>query len=246
MKTNLKYQNGKLPTKQKSKRVSLGWCALSVLGVYLSCSLILIPASDGLREQYNLMSVDAALAGSGEHTLAMIGSQIFFYLASLLSTVAFFLGASYIVNLAAARQSKRAVGAAAITLAGMNCGTLLSLIVFLFLKLTNPQLTLADSFAEKVLFEGLFYLACVGVMTAATLLLAAKKAPTYICALACTLTMFVIGAVGLELFDNIPFFLNGTILTEDLITMVLSILIYVLHSAVGFFIMMLMTRNPKE
>ena len=247
MKTNLKYQNGRLPQEppKKTKRTSLGWCALTVLGLYLLCSILLFPTSETLREKYNYMLTDIEYNGTLTHKLTLAGSQVLFYLASLLSTSAFFVGASYIVNFAVAKQKERAIGAATITLVGINCSTLLSMIVFLFLKLAHPQLTLASSFAEKVFIEGLFYLACVGVMTVATLLLAAKNASVYICSFACTLTMFVIAAVGLELFDNIPFFRNGTVLTEDVATMILSMLIYVLHAFIGFVIMLKMTKRPK-
>ncbi len=246
MKTNLKYQNGRLmqEPKKNSPRTSLLRCALNVLGAYLVCSLVLSPLSASLRESYDYMTSDVEYNGTLIHTLTYIGSVAFFYLSSLLSTAAFFIGASYIVNCAIARRKNKALGAAAITLAGMNIGTLLSLAAFVFLRISNPRVSIPDSTMSTFLYEGLFYLGCVAAMTAAVFLLCSRNAPLYLYSVSCAVIMFI-GSAGLELFENTRFFLSGTILTEDVIKMILSMLLHVLHAGIGFLIMLRMTRREK-
>ena len=246
MKTNLKYQNGNLPqnAKHKYKRFSLSWCALAVLGTFLICSLVLTPISDALKEEYNLGKTDVAINGTLGHTMLSAGAEVFFYLSSMLSTVGLFLGASYIVNFAVTKRKKNALISATITLAGLNCGAILSLLAFLILKISSPRLTLAASAVEDMLINGLFYLVCILIITALTFLLARKKTPLYIYAMTCSLVMYVCAA-GLELFDNVPFFLNGTILQEDVKKMIISMILYMIHALIGFLIMMRMTKRPK-
>ena len=247
MKTNLKYQNGTLPKQPKKKdlRTSLGWCALTVLGIFLACSIIFTPASASLRDRYDLMTTDVEFNGTVSHKLTMIGSQVLFYISSLLSTAAFFVGASYIVNFAVARQRNKALGASAITFIGLNLGTLLTLGAYVIIKIGSPKVSLPDSFIETVLFEGLFHLICVGAVTALTHLLVSKRAPLYLYAM-CSCTVMFLSAAGLELFENVPFFLNGTVLTEDVVKMILSMLLYVLHAFIGFVIMLRMMRRPHK
>ena len=246
MKTNLKYQNGRLPQEppKKTKRTSLGWCALTVLGLYLLCSILLSPTSEELREKYNYMLTDVEYNGTLTHKLTLAGSQVLFYLSSLLSTVAFFFGASYIVNFRITRAKEKAIGASVITLLGMNVSTLLPMLAFAVLIMRDSGISLPDSFIETVLINGVFSVVCTAGVTLLIFLLASKKAPLYLFATISATVMFVCAA-GLELFDNIPFFLNGTVLTEDVVKMILSMLIYVLHAFIGFVIMLKMTKRPK-
>lgn len=245
MKTNLKYQNGKLPTKKKSKRLSLGRCALIVIGAYLLCSVALSPISAALGQEYEFGKTDVAVDGTFYHTMLSVGAQVFFYLSSLLSTAAFFVGASYIVNFAIASRRDSALGAAAITFLGLNVGSLLTLGAYVILRIGNPRISLTDSTASAILYEGLFALVCVGAVTAGSFLLVSKRVSLIVYPLTCATIMFV-GAVGFELAENIPFFLNGTVLSEDVIRMILSMLIYVVHAFVGFVIMLRMIRKAPK
>lgn len=240
MKTDLKYANGQIAIKKTDPRDLLGVCALLVIGINLICSLALSPLSRALTNAADSMAVDVELDGSTLHVLADIGAQVLFYLSGFLATAAFFIGAGYILRFAQKSLTERAVGSAVITYIGLSISTLSVLAAFIFLRIGDGSITLSEPMT--LLYDVLFSLLRVGGVLAAILVLTKKGVKPYIQAIVCSAFMFLCAA-GLELVENIPFFLKGMILSEDVVNMVISMLLYALHAAVGFFVMLRIVRK---
>jgi hypothetical protein len=240
MKTDLKYANGHTATKKADVRDLLWVCALLVIGINLLCTLALSPLSRALTNAADAMAVDVELEGGALHIITNIGAQVLFYLSGFLATAAFFIGAGYIARFAMQKKTDRALGSAVITYIGVSVGTLTVLIAFFFLRLSDGAITLSEPVA--LLYDVLFSLLRVGGVLAATLVMAKKGVKAYIHAIFCAAFMFLCAA-GLELVENIPFFLKGMMLSEDVVNIVISMLLYALHAAVGFFVMMRVVRK---
>ncbi len=240
MKTDLKYSNGAVPKGRREPRELLWVCALLVIGINLLCSLLISPLSRTLTSVSDAMSVDVELEGSAAHILAGAGAQVLFYLSGFLSTAAFFIGAGYILRFAMQKKTDRSVGAAVITYIGLSVSTLSVLVAFIFLRIGDGSVTLSEPLA--LLYDVLFSLLRVGGVLAAVVFMVKKRVKPYVCAIVCAVFMFLCAA-GLELVENIPFFLRGTVLSEDVASIVISMLLYALHAAVGFFVMIRVVRK---
>ena len=242
MKTDLKYANGHLEKKKRDPRDLLSICALLVILINLLCAFVLSPLSRSLSSAAEAMSVDVELEGSLMHTLSEIGAQALFYLSGFLSTAAFFIGAGYILRFAIRQKTDCVVGSAIISYIGLSVSTLSVLVAFIFLRIGDGTIALSEPMA--LLYDVLFSLLRVGGILAAVLIMTKKRIKPYICAIVCSVFMFLCAA-GLELLENIPFFLKGNMLSEDVANMVISMLLYALHAAVGFLVMMWMVRKAQ-
>ena len=242
MKTDLKYSNGQIKKKKADPRDLLGVCALLVIGINLICAFLLSPLSRTLSSAADAMSVDVELDGSITHILAQIGAPALFYLSGFLSTAAFFIGAGYILRFAIRKKTDCVVGSAIISYIGLSISTLSVLVAFIFLRIGDGTIALSEPMA--LMYDVLFSLLRVGGILAAVIIMTKKRIKPYICAIVCSVFMFLCAA-GLELVENIPFFLKGNMLSEDVANMVISMLLYALHAAVGFFVMMWMVRKSQ-
>lgn len=232
--------NDKKKIKSPARRVSLGREALFVIMINLAVVLVLTPVYQGLGGIASEMAVDVARDGSFLHVLCNVSAALFFYLSSFLGTAAFFIGASYVVRFAMRGNARNVLASGAVLYVGMSVSTLVTMLVFLIVRASDPSVTLSEP--ETFLYDVLFLLFRVSaVALCAWYLVKARVRAPYI-ALAVSVFMFVCAA-GLELIENIPFFVRGTMLTEDIVNIVVSMLLYALHAAVGFFIMLRMLRK---
>ena len=240
MKNNLKYQNGTVRKKQKSRRDSLGCEALFVILINLVCVLVLTPVYQGLGALAFDMSVDVARDGSFLHVLCDTLAGALFYISSFLGTCAFFIGASYMVRFAMRSNAPKLAASSVILYIGMSVSTVVTLLVFLIIRIGDPSVTLSDPMT--LLYDVLFLLFRVGVIAVAAWLLTRKRVKASVIAILCAVFMFVCAA-GLELIENIPFFIKGTMLAEDVTSLVVSMLLYAAHGVLGWFVMMRMMRK---
>ncbi len=240
MKTNLKYQNARLPSSKKSKRESLFFEAAAVIAINLLCVAVLTPLYKWLGYLCSDMSVDAARDGSFLHAVCEVGAGVLFYLSSFLGTAAFFIGAAYVERFALRNNISKAVGGGAVLYIGMSVPTVLTLLALFVLKLSDPSVTLSEPLV--LLYDALFMLFRVAVITAAAVLLSRRRVKVHVQVLLCCVFMFLCGA-GLELAENIPFFLKGTVLAQDVFSMVVSMLLYAIHATLGYIIMMRLLRK---
>ena len=240
MKNNLKYQNRAAQKPKKSRRDSLGWEALFVILINLVCVLILTPIYQGLGGIAYEMSVDVARDGSFLHVLCDTLAGALFYISSFLGTCAFFIGASYMVRFAMRSNAPKLAASSVILYIGMSVSTVVTLLVFLIIRIGDASVTLSDPMT--LLYDVLFLLFRVGVIAVAAWLLTRKRVKASVIAILCAVFMFVCAA-GLELIENIPFFIKGTMLAEDVTSLVVSMLLYAAHGVLGWFVMMRMMRK---
>ncbi len=237
MKTNLKYQNGRIPAdNKKDRRDSLGIEALAVCLINLLCTAALTPLYQWFGSVARSLSVDVEMDGSFAHILCELGANVFFYITSFLGTAAFFIGASYVARAALSHRYGRCAAASAVLYAGMSVPTLLTLISYLIVKLADPgSITLSNPMA--LLHDALFLLFRVAVIASAACLLSRKNKKPRVCAALSAVFMFLCAA-GLELVENISFFMKGNILTVDIVNMTVSMLLYAIHALLGYIIML--------
>ncbi|MBQ2863549.1 MAG: hypothetical protein IJE84_05165 [Clostridia bacterium] len=237
-----------MKNKQKNKKGSasvrrvdsLGFEALAVILINLVCVLILTPAYQGLGEIAGDMSVDVARDGSFLHRLCEIFAAGLFYLSSFLGTAAFFVGAACIVRAATKDSRDRVIGASVILYIGMSVSTIVTLLVFLIVRASSPSVTLAEPMT--LLYDVLFLLFRVGAVALGAWFFTRAKAGIRIISLAAAVFMFFCAA-GLELVENIPFFLRGTMLTEDVVSLVVSMMLYAVHAVLGYIVMTRLLRR---
>ena len=219
---------------------SLGFEALAVILINLVCVLILTPAYQGLGEIASSMSVDVARDGSFAHRLCEVVAACVFYLSSFLGTVAFFIGAACILRAATRGNRDKVIGASVILYIGMSVSTIVTLLVFLIVKASSPSVTLAEPMT--LLYDVLFLLFRVGAVALGAWFFTRARVSIRIISLATAVFMFFCAA-GLELVENIPFFLRGTMLTEDVVSLVVSMSLYAAHAVLGYIVMTRLLRR---
>ena len=239
MKNTLTYI--KNPLEQKKSRLdSLLWEGIFVILVNMLCVIVLTPIYQGLGQAAVNMSVDVARDGSFLHILCDVSAAVFFYLSSFLGTAAFFVGASYIVRAAIRGSRERLIASSVILYIGMSVSTLVTLLVFMIIRMGDPTVTLAEPIT--LLYDVLFLsFRVIAIALAAYFLVRARARVQVISAICATFMFFC--AAGLELVENIPFFLRGTILTEDIINLGISMLLYAIHGVIGYIIMVKLIRK---
>ena len=229
--------NNRKNKKSTPRPLSLGREALTVIMINLAVVLILTPIYQGLGGLASDMAVDVARDGSPLHVLCNVSAAVLFYLSSFLGTVAFFVGASYIVMSALRGERSLVLSSSVILYIGMSVSTVVTLLVFLIISASDPSVTLSDPLT--LLYDVLFLLFRVTAVALCAWFFARARVRVPFIALAIAVFMLLCAA-GLELIENIPFFLRGAMLTEDVVNLVVSMLLYALHGVLGWFVMMRM------
>lgn len=233
MKKNVKYNS-------PSRRDSLGFEALAVILINLAVVLFITPIYQGLGGLASEMAVDVARDGSFLHVLCDVSAAVLFYLSSFLGTAAFFIGASYIVRFAMRANRDKTIASSVILYIGMSVSTVVTMLVFMIVRMGDSSVTLSEPMT--LLYDVLFLLFRVCAVAAGAWFFARGRVRPPFIALAISVFMFLCAA-GLELFENMSFFIRGTMLTEDIVNIALSMLLYALHAALGYIIMLRMIRR---
>ena len=228
---------------KKDIRSSLVYNMLFVIGVSLVCYLLLSPLSEWLSNTAYTMSVDVEQKGGFAHMACEIGAQVIFYLSSFLMTATFFVGAAYIVRFAQTKAPSRMLTSASILILGMSSSNIIQLCVYAIVRMRTPYTYLADPYG--MLFNECVIVGSALLITLAAFLISRTKASGAVYSGVCALGMFLI-STGIELYDNIPFFIKGIILREDVVKMIISLVLYMLHAILGFIIMWLFLTKKEE
>lgn len=224
---------------KKDKRNSLLFCMLIVFGISFVCSFFLTPFYQWLGELSEAFSVDIEKKDTPLHLLCEIGANVFFYLTSFLGTVSFFIGAAYVCRFAYMGKRSKSAGASATIFCAMFAPTAIALVIFLFRKLGEQKgeyVRLADPMG--IVFDILFLLFRVLVIAvvASKLSKSSERASAHRYAIFCAVFMLVC-AVALEFWDTtLPFLLAGRVFAVDVLLMILSYGLYVIHAVVGYIV----------
>ena len=245
-------QQMQMAENKRDKRNSLLFCMLIVFGISFVCSFFLTPFYQWLGELSDAFSVDIEKKDTPLHFLCEAGANVFFYLTSFLGTASFFIGAAYVCRFAYMGQRAKSAGASATIFCAMFGPTAIALIIFLFRKLGEQKgeyVRLADPMG--IVFELLFLLFRVIVIAvvASKLSRAPERASAHRYAVFCAVFMLVC-AVALEFWDTtLPFLIAGRILAVDVLLIILSYGLYVIHAVVGYIIVRRFIdgrRTPKQ
>lgn len=240
-KSKNKIDNKKI---KKARLESLGTEAWSIILVNLLCVIILTPLYQLLGSLASGMAVDVEMKGGFLHILCDVGANVLFYLASFLGTAVFFVGAFFVIRAVYQKRTKRALGASAILYVGMSVSSVITVLTYLVIKLTDPSsITLSNP--EALAIDVLFLLLRVILILVCALICRRVGASVGVCAIASCITMFMC-AVGLELYDNIPFFLKGIILDVDVINMVISMILYAIHACLGYIVVTFLNKKANK
>ena len=227
-----------------SKYESLGFCALTVILINVICIFLLTPIYQLLGALSQGMSVDVEREGTVLHVLCEVGANVLFYIASFLGTAAFFVGAFYVMRAVYDKKYKRTALASAILYFGMSISSIVTVATYGIIKVSDPT-SISLSNPEALMVDVLFLLVRVLLCVACALVCQKLKAPFSACAVSACVAMFLC-AVGLELYDNIPFFLKGIILEVDVINMVISMILYAIHACLGYITLMFFYKKREK
>ena len=234
----------KVPKIKKARRDSLGHEACAVFLTNIICVLVLTPLYQTLGSLASGMAVDVEQEGGALHVLCDVGANVLFYIASFLGTAAFFAGAYYFIRAVYDGAWKRSIGASCILYFGMSVASIVTLLTYGVIKITDPS-SISLSNPDALLLDVLFLLARVLLVYACALVCSRLGKPLFVCAVISCVIMFLC-AVGLDIYDNIPFFMKGIILDVDVIKMIVSALLYAIHACLGYVVLMLFERKKKK
>ena len=154
--------------------------------------------------------------------------------------MAFFVGAACIVRAATKSNRDKVIGASVILYIGMSVSTIVTLFVFLIVKASSPSVMLAEPMT--LLYDVLFLLFRVAAVALGAWFFTRARVSIRVISLMTAVFMFFCAA-GLELVENIPFFIRGTMLTEDVVSLVVSMSLYAVHALLGYIVMTRLLRK---
>lgn len=224
---------------KKTFRDSLFLCFALIFFLQILGIFVLTPLYKWFGECAYGFSVDVEASGGVLEFLCEFVANLLFYITSFLGTAVFFFGAAYTVYFSISKKYAKSASAAIILFLGMSLQTVATFVAYLILKSSEAadEYVFVENYEAILLDAGFLLVRVLFVFLVAVFLnKIIKGAATHLYALTISVFMFLCAA-GLEFIDTtIPFLMKNTPTTADVITIVLSYVLYILHAALGYFL----------